>query len=83
MICVLGTCIDGTIRLTLESTYEFYSDDDISDNYFYKDELIRGRMEVCIDDTFNVICDDTWNIKSASVVCRQLGFSPYGKFVHV
>jgi len=67
----------------LDSAYEFYSDNDISDYYFYKDELTRGTVDVCVNDTFNVICDDTWNMEDASVVCRQLGFSPYGKCVQV
>ena len=37
-----------------------------------------GRVEVCINHNWNVVCDHMWDETNMEVACRQLGFSAAG-----
>lgn len=81
--CTIGACINGSVRLLVGEGYDYYGpgfsryDLDI----YGKDGLRAGRVEVCIGEQYGTICDDGWDNIDASVVCRQLGFSPYGNYL--
>uniref|UniRef100_A0A1X7UCA1 SRCR domain-containing protein n=1 Tax=Amphimedon queenslandica TaxID=400682 RepID=A0A1X7UCA1_AMPQE len=58
-----ASCQNGTVRIVSES-----------DSYFRR----YGRVEVCISNEWGTICNDYWNDMAATVVCKMLGYSPYG-----
>ena len=38
-----------------------------------------GRVEICVGESWGVICDSDWDNNDATVACRKLGFSRFSE----
>ena len=67
--------------MTLGSITQYYADPNsfTEDYYFVNSKLATGRVEVCVGERYETVCDENWGSEEASVVCSQLGFSHHGK----
>lgn len=41
---------------------------------------LEGRVEVCFNNAWGAVCDNSFGNEEASVVCSQLGFLRAGKY---
>ena len=73
-------CDEGRAKLSMnEANYVALHENNFPSYVFVKDELARGRVDICYNGSYESVCSDTWKEEEASVICQQLGFSKYGK----
>lgn len=75
----LALCDKGSVRICPAGDVECVTSSDL--DYLVDDQLRVGRVEFCLGGRYGTICDNTWDYEDASVLCRQLGFSPHGKII--
>lgn len=61
-----GSCLEGDVRLVSLAGYDRFQ------------EFVFGEVQICLNSLFGSVCDTSWGNQDASVICRQMGFSPLG-----
>ena len=44
-----------------------------------QESTTKGTIQICFDNAWGSVCDDSWGLSDANVVCGQLGHSNTGK----
>ena len=73
-------CVNGSVTLEVSATrMPLIAPLKGNENALYGKNGVRaGRVDVCMNSMVGTICNAQWDNKDASVVCAQLGYSPYG-----
>ena len=66
---IAGHCTDGAVRL-------------VNSGGIVHRSVASGRVEVCINETWGTVCDRSWSVQDAKVVCAQLGYVKSGGHTH-
>ena len=62
-------CTDGAVQL-------------VSSEGVVSGSVARGRVEVCTNETWGTVCDQSWSKQDAEVVCAQLGYLKSGVYIY-
>ena len=55
--------------------------DDVSD--VIEENVRQGRVEVCVNRAWGTVCNDTFRLNEARIVCKQLpGFREEGSYIY-
>lgn len=86
MLTLAEMCIVGQTRLLLGDGDQYVTGNlplrlrNIEEHFTHNNTLLAGRVEYCMSNgIYLTVCGDSWTNMKASIVCRTLGFSPYGK----
>jgi len=77
---LVSSCVSGSITLEVSATRRpLITPRSANEETLYGKSGVRaGRVDICVNGTKGTVCNAQWDHKDASVVCGQLGYSPYG-----
>lgn len=79
--CYTDACVSHCTFITLLYTAVLCNDTDV--RLVGGSTRYQGRVEICFNETWGTVCDDSWSSEDASVVCRELGLPSIGEYIYV